>query len=73
MLFCSIQMAKEPLAEGVDFTYNEQGLMVLTADYLRKRGYCCGSGCQNCPYTRSEFEEARKRKQRARTWFLDGV
>jgi Family of unknown function (DUF5522) len=64
-------MAKEPLQEGVHFSYNEQGLMVLTAHYLRERGYCCGNRCQNCPYTPAEFEAARQRKRNARTWFLD--
>ena len=43
--------AKEPLVEGRDFTIDPQtGLMILTADYLLRRGYCCGSGCRNCPY-----------------------
>lgn len=37
------------LVEGVDFTI-ENGLYVFTADYLRRRGYCCESGCRNCPY-----------------------
>jgi hypothetical protein len=40
--------------EGVDY-YFEKGLMVLTAEFLRKRGYCCGSGCRHCPY-RGESE-----------------
>ncbi|MGD9562104.1 MAG: DUF5522 domain-containing protein [Pyrinomonadaceae bacterium] len=41
---------KEPeFKEGVDY-YFENGLMVLTAEFLRKRGYCCGSGCRHCPY-----------------------
>jgi hypothetical protein len=26
------------------------GLFVLTATYLRDRGYCCGNGCRHCPY-----------------------
>jgi hypothetical protein len=26
------------------------GLFVLTASYLRDRGYCCGNGCRHCPY-----------------------
>jgi hypothetical protein len=26
------------------------GLFVLTAAYLRARGYCCGNGCRHCPY-----------------------
>ncbi len=44
--------ADEPapkLIEGTDF-YLENGLMVLTAKFLRDRGYCCKSGCRNCPY-----------------------
>ena len=39
----------ELLIEGIDFYY-EDGLMVFTAEYLRKRGYCCRSGCRHCPY-----------------------
>ncbi|HMQ03053.1 MAG TPA: DUF5522 domain-containing protein [Pyrinomonadaceae bacterium] len=35
--------------EGTDY-YFENGLMVLTAEFLLKRGYCCGSGCRHCPY-----------------------
>jgi hypothetical protein len=23
----------------------------LSAEFLLKRGYCCGNGCKNCPYT----------------------
>ncbi len=38
------------LKEGVDFYYNNDGLMVLTKEYLLKRGFCCQSGCANCPY-----------------------
>jgi hypothetical protein len=26
------------------------GLFVLTARYLRERGYCCEQGCRHCPY-----------------------
>lgn len=31
------------LKEGVEYR-------VLTAEYLTKRGWCCGSGCMHCPY-----------------------
>jgi uncharacterized protein DUF5522 len=37
------------LIEGEDF-YWERGLMVFTAAYHLKRGYCCDSGCRHCPY-----------------------
>ena len=41
----------EPLAlvEGEDY-YLERGLLVFTARYHLRRGYCCGSGCRHCPY-----------------------
>lgn len=47
---------KEPeqkFVEGED-CYNENGLMVLTAHFLLKLGYCCDNGCRNCPYTKGE-------------------
>lgn len=28
----------------------DSGLFVLTAGFLRDRGYCCGRGCRHCPY-----------------------
>ena len=37
------------LREGEDY-YVERGLYVFTAAYLRRRGYCCASGCRHCPY-----------------------
>jgi hypothetical protein len=42
-----------PLIEGIDF-YFENGFMVLTARFLKKRGYCCGNGCRHCPYVKAE-------------------
>lgn len=30
----------------------DSGLLVLTASYLRDRGYCCDRGCRHCPYVR---------------------
>ncbi|ALJ01261.1 DUF5522 domain-containing protein [Rufibacter tibetensis] len=38
-----------PLEPG-DYYFNEQGLMVFTEQYHRRRGYCCQSGCKHCPY-----------------------
>lgn len=38
------------LKEGIDFYYNDDGYIVLTAAFLLKRGYCCGNGCRHCPY-----------------------
>ena len=39
----------EKLVEGIDY-YLENGRFVFTEHYLRKRGYCCQSGCRHCPY-----------------------
>ena len=30
--------------------YLEGGLLVFTAAYHLKRGYCCGNACRHCPY-----------------------
>ena len=30
--------------------YFENGLMVLTETFLKKRGFCCKNGCRHCPY-----------------------
>jgi len=43
-------MKEQELQFGEDYYFNEDGFMVFTADYLRKRGYCCQSGCRHCPY-----------------------
>jgi len=58
----------QELIEGVHYYLNDDGLMVLTAEYHRQRGYCCGNGCLHCPFnyenvgepTRSELLKKRK-------------
>lgn len=35
-----------------DFYY-ESGLLVFTAAYHLKRGYCCNSGCRHCPFAQA--------------------
>jgi iron complex transport system substrate-binding protein len=37
------------LEEGKDYVV-EGSAMVFTSSYLKRRGYCCDSGCRNCPY-----------------------
>ena len=36
--------------DSEDYYFNEDGLMVFTDKYLKKRGYCCESSCKHCPY-----------------------
>ncbi|WP_338793346.1 DUF5522 domain-containing protein [Bernardetia sp. MNP-M8] len=45
-------MFEKPLSqiEKGDFYFNEEGLMVFTAQYHLKRGYCCKNICLNCPW-----------------------
>jgi hypothetical protein len=38
-----------PVVPG-DFYFDASGLMVFTAAYHLRRGYCCGSNCRQCPY-----------------------
>jgi Family of unknown function (DUF5522) len=47
------------LVEGIDF-YFENGLMVLTAHFLKKRGYCCGNDCRHCPYELAEKKNHKR-------------
>jgi len=37
------------LIEGVDY-FTENGRIVLSREFLLRRGYCCNSKCRNCPY-----------------------
>lgn len=43
--------------ENEDY-YLDNGLMVLTARYLLRRGYCCKQGCRHCPYTEAPKENS---------------
>lgn len=33
-----------------DFYLDENGNMVFTESYHKKRGFCCKSGCRHCPF-----------------------
>lgn len=44
-----IEQAERTFVETVDF-YHENGLMVMTRQYLLDRGYCCRNACRHCPY-----------------------
>jgi hypothetical protein len=54
-------MPDDELLEGIDYTIDERGLLVFTAEYLSRRGYCCGSGCRNCPYRGKPLSEQQTR------------
>ena len=33
-----------------DVYHTPEGYVVFTAQYHRRRGYCCRSGCRHCPW-----------------------
>ncbi|MGA2728784.1 MAG: DUF5522 domain-containing protein [Terracidiphilus sp.] len=43
-----------PALEPEDY-YMDGPLLVFTATYHLKRGYCCESGCRHCPYRDSQI------------------
>jgi len=50
-------MKNEEFKEGIDFYFDESGLMVLTENFHLKRGFCCGNGCRHCPYDYENVKE----------------
>lgn len=61
----------KPLEEGIDYTILADGRLVFTAHFLKRRWFCCGKGCRNCPYEymnvgepkRSELLKQRKERE----------
>lgn len=53
---------KDELAEGEDFYFDENGLMVFTEKFHLKKGYCCGNGCRHCPYDYENVPEPKRDK-----------
>lgn len=50
------------MLEEEDLYFSSEGNVVFTAEYLLKRGYCCGNGCRNCPYDWKNVPEPRRTK-----------
>jgi len=38
------------MLDETDYYFNEEGLLVFTASYHLKRGFCCKNGCKHCPW-----------------------
>jgi len=51
-VLASILVAHQEAVDNKVKTYKDpaSGLQVMTEDFLRERGYCCGNGCRHCPY-----------------------
>jgi hypothetical protein len=46
--------------DDMGYYFNNDGYVVFTAEYLLKRGYCCGNGCKNCPYDYKNVPEPKR-------------
>lgn len=55
-------MEHESFTEGIDFYFDESGLMVFTKKYHLQRGYCCGNGCRHCPFEYENLEQPLRKK-----------
>jgi hypothetical protein len=51
------------MKEGVDFYFNEAGLMVLTESYHLKRGTCCKNKCLHCPWKYGQKVKDNQKKR----------
>ena len=49
-----VKELSKPKLLPTDFYYDSNGLMVMTEEYHKRRGKCCGNGCKHCPYKESD-------------------
>jgi len=56
-------MSLHKLKENEDYIINKQGNVVFTSLFHKKRGFCCGNKCLNCPYVESVKGEKELRKE----------
>jgi hypothetical protein len=50
----------QELIEGVHYYMNDDGYLVMTAQYHLERGYCCGNGCLHCPFNYENVPEPKR-------------
>lgn len=43
-----------------DYYTDENGNLVFTEYFLKKRGFCCGSGCRHCPYNYENVDASKR-------------
>lgn len=48
---------------GIDY-YLENGKIIYTESYLKKRGKCCASNCRHCPYWPSNIRGNTQLKEK---------
>jgi hypothetical protein len=55
-------MAKFEFEQGKDY-YLEDGRIIMTERYLKRRGTCCGAGCRHCPFEPQHQKGNKKIKE----------
>ncbi len=55
--------------QGKDY-YLEKGNVIMTEEYLAKRGKCCGSGngCRHCPFDPIHTKGNKKLRDKPKEW-----
>jgi hypothetical protein len=46
-----------------DYYYSDEGYLIFTEQYHKKRGYCCENGCLHCPYGFNKTALKRKEEK----------
>lgn len=60
------------MEKNKDYYLDENGLMVLTEEFLKRRGRCCKGACRHCPYGFKRDEPDDKKDKRGNSDNLKG-
>ena len=52
----------KPKLQPIDF-YWDCGNMVMTEEYHKRRGSCCGNGCKHCPFSPKNVKMNKQLKE----------
>ena len=64
----ALRAHREACASGdAGYMDPDSGLFVMTARFLRERGYCCALGCRHCPWP-PDVQAAAGRDPEAPCW-----
>jgi len=59
-------MSNFKFEQGKDY-YLEKGQIILTEEYLKNRGTCCGSGCRHCPFWPQHIKSNKQLKEKPKS------
>jgi hypothetical protein len=52
---------KKEFIEGIHY-YLQDGLVIMTEEYNKQRGSCCGNDCKHCCYEPKNVKDNKKLK-----------